>query len=332
MELPGTAYAIGWYSFGARPADRSGTTVLAGHVDTRRRGPGPAGGPARRSTRGRDRADGGRRHVSPLPGRRGGGDPQGAGAPGADLRPRGGGEAGGDHLWRPVRPPDRLSRQRHRDGPAGGRGRLRVLTWRMHARADGERRDRAGPGRGGRQPAACRADREAERGPLALPRAGRPDHLRRRVRRRHAGAERAGGRLSRPAYAGLADPAGGRTALHHLRAGGAPAAADEPGQRVQPRGARALGGPGRPRAGGEAGGPVGLPLRAEGRRVGAGPGLRAGPAGPGGHPRRRPGRGGRHGQRADDQGDPAAADADRTCRACWRSAGRCSSRWRTSPP
>lgn len=41
MELPGTAYALGWYSFGARPADRSGTTVLAGHVDTRKEGLGP---------------------------------------------------------------------------------------------------------------------------------------------------------------------------------------------------------------------------------------------------------------------------------------------------
>jgi Sortase domain len=41
MELPSTAYAIGWYSFGARPADRSGTTVLAGHVDTRIEGLGP---------------------------------------------------------------------------------------------------------------------------------------------------------------------------------------------------------------------------------------------------------------------------------------------------
>jgi LPXTG-site transpeptidase (sortase) family protein len=41
MKLPSTAYAIGWYSFGARPADRSGTTVLAGHVDTRKEGLGP---------------------------------------------------------------------------------------------------------------------------------------------------------------------------------------------------------------------------------------------------------------------------------------------------
>ena len=48
--------------------------------------------------------------------------------------------------------------------------------------------------------------------------------------------------------------------------------------------------PGRPRAGGEADRPVGLPVRAEGRRAGAGPGLRAGPAGPGRHPGRRPGR------------------------------------------
>ena len=44
MELPTTAYAVGWYQFGARPADRSGTTVLAGHVDTREEGLGPLAG------------------------------------------------------------------------------------------------------------------------------------------------------------------------------------------------------------------------------------------------------------------------------------------------
>ena len=41
MELPTTAYAVGWYSYGARPADRAGTTVLAGHVDTKAEGLGP---------------------------------------------------------------------------------------------------------------------------------------------------------------------------------------------------------------------------------------------------------------------------------------------------
>ena len=41
MELPNTAYAVGWYEFGARPADRAGTTVLAGHVDTKAEGLGP---------------------------------------------------------------------------------------------------------------------------------------------------------------------------------------------------------------------------------------------------------------------------------------------------
>ena len=41
MELPGTAYAVGWYEFGARPADSAGTTVLAGHVDTKAEGLGP---------------------------------------------------------------------------------------------------------------------------------------------------------------------------------------------------------------------------------------------------------------------------------------------------
>jgi sortase (surface protein transpeptidase) len=44
MELPATVNAIGWYQFGARPADRSGTTVLAGHVDTRKEGLGPLAG------------------------------------------------------------------------------------------------------------------------------------------------------------------------------------------------------------------------------------------------------------------------------------------------
>lgn len=41
MDLPTTAYAVGWYEYGARPADRAGTTVLAGHVDTKAEGLGP---------------------------------------------------------------------------------------------------------------------------------------------------------------------------------------------------------------------------------------------------------------------------------------------------
>ena len=41
MALPATAYAVGWYEFGARPADRAGSTVLAGHVDTTAEGLGP---------------------------------------------------------------------------------------------------------------------------------------------------------------------------------------------------------------------------------------------------------------------------------------------------
>ncbi len=41
MALPTTAFAVGWYEFGARPADRAGTTVLAGHVDTKAEGLGP---------------------------------------------------------------------------------------------------------------------------------------------------------------------------------------------------------------------------------------------------------------------------------------------------
>ena len=41
MELPSTVGQVGWYSFGVRPADSRGTTVLASHVDTRTEGLGP---------------------------------------------------------------------------------------------------------------------------------------------------------------------------------------------------------------------------------------------------------------------------------------------------
>lgn len=41
MELPGTVREVGWYSYGPRPGDPAGTTVLAAHVDTRADGLGP---------------------------------------------------------------------------------------------------------------------------------------------------------------------------------------------------------------------------------------------------------------------------------------------------
>ena len=41
MALPDSAFKVGWYRFGSRPLDRSGATVLAGHVDTRAEGVGP---------------------------------------------------------------------------------------------------------------------------------------------------------------------------------------------------------------------------------------------------------------------------------------------------
>ena len=44
MELPETRRQVGWYEFGARPADRAGNTVLAGHVDTTAEGLGPLAG------------------------------------------------------------------------------------------------------------------------------------------------------------------------------------------------------------------------------------------------------------------------------------------------
>jgi len=44
MALPDTVTQVGWYEYGARPADRAGSTVLAGHVDTTREGLGPLAG------------------------------------------------------------------------------------------------------------------------------------------------------------------------------------------------------------------------------------------------------------------------------------------------
>ena len=41
MELPPTVREVAWYRYSARPGARSGTTVLAGHVDTLRDGLGP---------------------------------------------------------------------------------------------------------------------------------------------------------------------------------------------------------------------------------------------------------------------------------------------------
>lgn len=41
MELPGSNRDVAWYGFGSRPGDRTGTTVLAAHVDTRAEGLGP---------------------------------------------------------------------------------------------------------------------------------------------------------------------------------------------------------------------------------------------------------------------------------------------------
>ncbi len=41
MALPESAYTAGWYRFGRGPLDRSGSTVVAGHVDTPEEGVGP---------------------------------------------------------------------------------------------------------------------------------------------------------------------------------------------------------------------------------------------------------------------------------------------------
>lgn len=41
MALPESAYTAGWYRFGRGPLDRSGSTVVAGHVDTTEEGVGP---------------------------------------------------------------------------------------------------------------------------------------------------------------------------------------------------------------------------------------------------------------------------------------------------
>ncbi|TDE36497.1 class F sortase [Actinomadura sp. 6K520] len=40
MALPGDVSRVGWYRYGTRPGSRAGSAVLAGHVDSRRRGLG----------------------------------------------------------------------------------------------------------------------------------------------------------------------------------------------------------------------------------------------------------------------------------------------------
>lgn len=44
MALPASAFRVGWYRYGSRPLDRTGATVLAGHVDTQAEGAGPLAG------------------------------------------------------------------------------------------------------------------------------------------------------------------------------------------------------------------------------------------------------------------------------------------------
>jgi hypothetical protein len=44
MALPERPNKIGWYSYGPRPGAKSGSAVLAGHIDSRRYGIGPLAG------------------------------------------------------------------------------------------------------------------------------------------------------------------------------------------------------------------------------------------------------------------------------------------------
>lgn len=41
MEIPDTVAEVGWYRYGSFPSSKTGTTVLAAHVDTRHEGVGP---------------------------------------------------------------------------------------------------------------------------------------------------------------------------------------------------------------------------------------------------------------------------------------------------
>jgi sortase (surface protein transpeptidase) len=41
MELPPSVFDAGWYEFGSRPAERSGSTLVAAHVDSYADGLGP---------------------------------------------------------------------------------------------------------------------------------------------------------------------------------------------------------------------------------------------------------------------------------------------------
>ena len=151
----------------------------------------------------------------------------------------------------------------------------------------------------------------------ALLRARRAGGVRRRVRRAADRAAGAGGAAPRPDRAGLADPAGAGLGVGDLRAGRPPGADDEPGQRLRrARSSRH----GRARRSGPRRRGGGLRVRAQDRRAGHEPPLRGPAAGAGGHPRRRPGRRGRHGQRRHDRRRPQAVAGRGPGRA--RGAGR----------
>ena len=151
-------------------------------------------------------------------------------------------------------------------------------------------------GRGG-----CQAGRRAPGAParraVPLPRAQRPRHLRRRVRRAVPRAGGAGAGLPGPAHRRLAHPDRRGGPGGGVRAGAPPGADALAGQRLLDRGAGRLGQAHRahrrrrPR----------LCLRAQDRRGRRLPPVRAGPAGPGRDQGRRQGRGRHHPQRAHDR-------------------------------
>ena len=146
---------------------------------------------------------------------------------------------------------------------------------------------------------------QVRRAPVRVLRPGRADRLRRRVRRAAARAGGAGGASTRPAHPGLARPS--RSAARS-RPSSARSTTWSGCSAWTTCSAPTSCGPGLERVGRDAGrGPLRLPVRAEDRRAGDQPALRAGPAGPGRHPRRRADRRGRHAQRPHHPGRPARA-------------------------
>ena len=213
-----------------------------------------------------------------------------SGDPRTPAAPRRSGATGG----RRIVPPDRYGAE-----VAESREARRCPRKPLPSRSLRHRRRRPAPNQPRRPGTARHAQPGADGAPLPLLRAGPADHpdaeFDQLMRELQALEERVSRSCAPPTRRPSGSAAPTRptfTPVDHVER------MLSPGQRVQPtRSWR----PGPSGSSGTSARPVPLPVRAQGRRARRRPRLRAGPAGPGGDPRRRPHRRGHHAQRAHDR-------------------------------